>query len=101
MEWPCTNLGMKIKLLNWSVIKLRYRIHDKSSLVSVLIDRPAFDEAFCGKNPNSPINGTLEISQKKYIIKKYVELQGNSYSENEFHAIERDHFADVYVEDLR
>jgi len=83
----------------WNLTKLRYRIHDKSSLVSILVDRSAFDKLFCGKNPNKPIGGILEISEKKYVVTNYLEFKGNSYSENEFHELEQDWFAQVIVDD--
>ena len=81
-------------------MKLRYRIQNKSSLISVKVDRPAFDESFHGINPNNPVGGILEIAQKKYIITNYHEFSSSSYSENEFHEKENDWFADVFVNDL-
>ena len=80
---------------------MRYRIFDKSTttLVTVLVDRPAFDKAFHGKNPNNPIGGLLVISGKKYIITDYLESKSNEFTENEFHEIEQEWFARVVVAD--
>ncbi len=78
---------------------MRYRIFNKSSLVSVLVDRPTFDKSFRGNNPNKPIGGILEISEKKYFVTDYHEHKSSSYSENEFHELEQDWFANVSVQD--
>jgi len=77
---------------------LRYRIQNNSSLVGVFVDRPAFDNAFYGKNPNNPIGGLVAINGKKYPIINYQEFHGLSYSENEFHEKEQEWFANVFVD---
>jgi len=59
----------------------------------------AFHEKFVGKNPNKPQrNDCIILNGKRHRIIRYVEFPSSGYSENEFHEIEQDWFAHVFVE---
>jgi len=62
-------------------------------------DRPAFNKAFTGDNPNSPVKGDkIRWENKDYTVKWYTEHDSESFTENEFHEKDQDWFADIIVE---
>jgi len=79
---------------------MRYRIYNSENIVSVMNDREYFHDRFHGLNPNKPVNGILEVDERPWIIVGYEEIKSESFTENEFHEIERDYFVNVFVESM-
>jgi len=78
---------------------MRYRIFQKDMFLGTFDDRPAFNKAFTGDNPNSPVKGDkIRWENKDYTVKWYTEHDSESFTENEFHEKDRDWFADIIVE---
>ena len=79
--------------------EMRYRIFSESGdIIETIMDRPTFDNRFHGVNASRPTRGDfLQLESGKYSIIKYKEYAGRSKTENEFHEIESDWFADVTV----
>ena len=67
-------------------------------MTAILYDRSAFDESLQKGDPNNPIGGIMSIRSKQYKIIGYKEFSSSSFTENEFHEIERDYLAHVFVE---
>ena len=76
----------------------RYRIFDSNGVIATLADSPGFDVKFTGKDPNKPIGGMITIDGKKYPIVNYHEFHGLGSSENEFHELDQNWYAHVFVE---
>jgi hypothetical protein len=78
---------------------MRYRIFQKDMFLGTFDDRPAFNKAFTGDNPNSPVKGDkIRWENKDYTVKWYTEHDSDSFTENEFHEKDQDWFADIIVE---
>jgi len=77
---------------------MRYRVFQNEQFLGTFADRPAFQEAYLGENPNNPIRGDkIMIDEKTYTVKWYTEHDSESFIENEFHQKENDWFADIIV----
>ena len=79
---------------------VRYRIFDSKGLIATLEDNFEFDMRFIGKNPSNPVGGTVTIEDKEYPIVKYHEFHSSSFTENEFHELDQNWFAHVFVENI-
>ena len=78
---------------------MRYRIFQNDLFLGTFDDRPAFNEAYIGENPNSPSKGDrIRWDGKNYALKWYTEHDSESFTENESHQKENDGFADIIVE---
>ena len=77
---------------------MRYRVFQNEQFLGTFPDRPAFQDAYSGENPNSPTRGDkILLDEKMYIVKWYMEHDSESFTENEFHQKENDWFADIIV----
>ena len=78
---------------------MRYRIFSESGdIIETIMDHPAFDNKFQGTNASKPVKGDMLLLESgKFSIIDYKEYEGRTKTENEFHEIESDWFADVTV----
>ena len=77
---------------------MRYRVFQNEQFLGAFLDRPAFEEAYSGENPNAPTRGDkIMLDEKTYVIEWYTEHDSESFTENEFHQKENDWFADIIV----
>ena len=77
---------------------MRYRVFQNEQFLGTFSDRSAFQDAYSGENPNSPIKGDkILLDEKMYIIIWYMEHDSESFIENKFHQKENDWFADIIV----
>ena len=78
---------------------MKYRIFQNEQFLGTFPDSTAFQEAYSGENPNSPIKGDKILwDEKTYIVKWYMEHDSESFTENESHQKENDWFADIIVQ---
>lgn len=77
---------------------MMYRVFQNEQFIGTFSDKPAFQEAYSGENPNSPIKGDkIMLDEKTYVVKWYMEHDSESFTENESHQKENDWFADIIV----
>jgi hypothetical protein len=77
---------------------MRYRVFQNEQFLGTFLDRAAFQEAYSGEDPNSPIKGDkILLDKKTYVVNWYTEHDSESFTENEFHQKENDWFADIIV----
>ena len=75
---------------------MRYRIF-ANGFLHYFEDRQSFDESLIGKDPNNPVGGVLNVLGQDYVVTNYREYGAEEKTENEFHEITQDWFADVEV----
>ena len=78
---------------------MRYRVF-ANGFLHYFEDRQSFDKSLIGKNPNNPVGGVLNVLDQDYVVTDYKEYAGEEESENEFHEMAQDWFADVEVKIL-
>ena len=78
---------------------MRYRIFQNNQFLGTLSDRPEFDKAFFGEDPNNPkLGDKIKYKDSTFTIKEYIEHPSASFTENEFHEKDQEWFTDIIVE---
>lgn len=79
---------------------MRYRIFDPRGFLCSLPDIQVFANRLDKGNPIHPVGGVLKIKDRHYKIVEYDKFSSQESSENEFHEIENECFANLSVKSI-